>query len=67
VPLHIEELTSEVTVVDGDAFLTEAQKETLVQMVIRRLAEKAREAERKTRSTELRRQAAEPLEVQHKR
>jgi hypothetical protein len=65
--LHIEELTSEVTVIDGDSFLTEAQKETLVQMVIRRLGEKAREAERKTRSTELRRQAAEPLEVQPKR
>jgi hypothetical protein len=66
-PLHIEELTSEVTVIDGDSFLTETQKEMLVQIVIRRLAEKAREAERKSRSTELRRQAAEPLEVQQKR
>lgn len=63
-PLHIEELTSDVTVIDGDSFLTEAQKEMLVQMVIKRLAEKAREGERKARATELRRQAAQPLEVQ---
>ena len=62
-PLHIEELTSEVTVIDGDSFLTDAQKEMLVQMVIRRLGEKAREAERKSNATELKRQAAKPLEV----
>lgn len=46
-PLHIEELTSEVTVIDGDLSLTEKQKEMLVAMVIKRLGEKAREAERK--------------------
>jgi hypothetical protein len=62
-PLHIEELTSEVTILDGDALLTEAQKETLVQMVIRRLSEKAKDGERRARATELRRQAAKPLEV----
>jgi len=62
-PLHIEELTSEVTVIDGDSFLTEAQKELLVQMVIKRLGEKAREAERKANATKLRRQAGAPLEV----
>ena len=63
VPLHIEELTSEVTIIDGDSFLTEAQKEMLVQMVIKRLGEKSRDGERKARATELRRQAAKPLEV----
>ena len=62
-PLHIEELTSEVTVIDGDSFLSEAQKQMLVQMVIKCLGEKAREAERKAKATELRRQAAAPLEV----
>ena len=62
-PLHIEDLTSEVTVIDGDSFLSEAQKELLVQLVIKRLGEKAREAERKAKATELRRQAASPLEV----
>ncbi len=62
-PLHIEELTNEVAVVDGDSFLTEAQKEMLVQMVIRRLNQKGRESKRRAGATELRRQAAEPLEV----
>lgn len=65
-PLHIEDLTSEVTVIDGESMLSEAQKEMLVQIVIRRLADKAREAERKARATELRRQAAEPLEVRQR-
>ncbi|WP_447602808.1 hypothetical protein [Nitrospira sp. Nam80] len=55
-PLHIEELTSEVTVIDGDSFLTEQQKEALVKLVIRRLADMAREGERKAKATELRRQ-----------
>ncbi|MEK6279404.1 MAG: hypothetical protein AABN95_03545 [Acidobacteriota bacterium] len=62
-PLHIEDLTSEVTVIDGDLSFTEKQKEMLVAMVIKRLGEKAREAERKAGATELRRQAAKPLEV----
>lgn len=62
-PLHIEDLTSEVTVVDGEGALTESQKEMLVQLVLRRLADKAREAERKSKATALRRQAAEPLEM----
>lgn len=62
-PLHIEELSSEVTVIDGDQSMSEKQKEMLVQMVIRRLAEKNREAERRLKATELRRQAAQPLEI----
>jgi hypothetical protein len=62
-PLHIEELSSEVTVIDGDQSMNEKQKEMLVQMVIRRLAEKNREAERRLKATELRRQAAQPLEI----
>lgn len=65
-PLHIEDLTSEVTVVDGEGALTESQKEMLVQLVLRRLADKAREAERKSQATALRRQAAEPFEVQER-
>jgi len=63
VPLHIEELFSEVTVIDADSFLTEAQKEILVQMVLKRLGEKARDATRKGKATELKRQAAPPFEV----
>jgi hypothetical protein len=63
VPVHIEDLTSEVTVVDGDSFLTPAQSEKIVQMVLRRIREKAREAERKAKATKLNRQAAKPFEV----
>jgi len=62
-PLHIEELFSEVTVIDADSFLTEAQKEMLVQIVLKRLGEKARDATRKGKATELKRQAAPPFEV----
>jgi hypothetical protein len=61
--LHIEELSSEVTVIDGDQSMSEKQKEMLIQMVIRRLAVKNREAERRLKATELRRQAAPPLEI----
>ena len=62
-PLHIEELTSEVTVIDGDSMLTAKQREAIVQMVIKRLGEKAKDAERRARGTELRRQAGAPLEA----
>ncbi len=62
-PLHIEELFSEVTVIDADSFLTEAQKEMLVQLVLRRMGDKARDATRKGKATELKRQAAPPFEV----
>lgn len=62
-PLHIEELTSEVTVIDGDPSLSEKHKEMLVQLVIKKLGERAREAERRVQATKLRRQAAKPLEV----
>lgn len=62
-PLHIEELLSEVTVIDGDPSITERQKEMLVNLVLKRLAEKSREEERRMKATELRRQAAEPLEI----
>jgi hypothetical protein len=63
VPLHIEELFSEVTVIDADSFLTEAQKEMLVQLVLKRMGDKARDATRKGKATELKRQAAPPFEV----
>jgi hypothetical protein len=61
-PLHIEQLTSEVTVMDGN-LLNPAQLEALAQMVIKKLGEKAREAERKQNATQLRHQAGAPLEA----
>jgi len=47
---------------DGDSMLTKKQMEAIVQMVLKRLGEKSREAERRTRGTEMRRQASVPLE-----
>jgi hypothetical protein len=57
-PLHIEELATEVTIIDGESFLSDQQKEVLVKLVLRRLAELARENGRKAKATEIRRQAA---------
>jgi hypothetical protein len=44
VPVHVEEMVSEVTVADGGLPLTPAQIEQLVALVLRRLAEKQRAA-----------------------
>ena len=41
-PVHIEEMSSEVTVLNGDNPLTEAQMEQLARIVMRRIEEKQR-------------------------
>jgi hypothetical protein len=64
VPIHIEELTSNVTVLDGDVPLSGAQLEKLVQLVLRRLEEKHREAGRIREATALHQMAAPPLRVE---
>ena len=43
-PVHVEEMVSEVTVADGGLPLTPAQIEQLVALVLRRLAERQRAA-----------------------
>jgi hypothetical protein len=63
VPIHIEEMTSEVTVVDGELPLSEAQVERLVLVVLKRLEGKRREAEKRRAATELRSGAAPPARV----
>lgn len=45
-PLHIEELTSEVTVVSGDLPLSREQIDRLVAIVLKRLEQKQRENRR---------------------
>ena len=45
-PVHIEELTSEVTVVTGDLPLSREQIERLVAIVLKRLEQKLRDAQR---------------------
>jgi len=62
-PVHVEEMTSEVAVLDGDLPLSERQIEKLAALVLRRLEEKKR-AERQAReATTLRRQARPSLPV----
>lgn len=62
-PVHIEEMTSEVTVVDGELPLSEAQVERLVAAVIKRLEGKRREAEKRQAATALRSGVAPPARV----
>ena len=57
-PVHIEKLTTELSVQAGDLSLTPAQLEKLVAVVLSRLEERAREARRASAATTLTRQAA---------
>jgi len=56
-PLHIESLTSEVTVLDGDLPLSEQQIDKLVRIVLVRLQHSARDAARRAAATCVDRQA----------
>jgi hypothetical protein len=56
-------MTSEVTVVEGELPLSHAQIEKLVQLVMKKLEEKKREAQKAREATELRRQASSPFEA----
>ena len=62
-PVHVEEMTSDVTVFEGDLPLTRDQVDKLVQLVLQRLQEKQREAEQTREATALRREAAPPMWV----
>ena len=62
-PVHIEELTSEVDVVTGELPLTEEQTEKLVKLVLTRLKEKQYEAKQVREATSLRREAAPPVRL----
>lgn len=62
-PFHIEQVTSEVTVLDGDLPLTEAQLEKLVRLIIRRLDDKTRNAALSHEATAIRRNALPPLRI----
>ena len=61
-PVHIEEMTNEVTVVAGDLPLTEVQIERLVQIVFKRLADKHLDAGRIRAATKLRTQSTSSFE-----
>jgi hypothetical protein len=62
-PIHIEELSSEVTVVEGDLPLTPAQIDKLARLVIKRLEEKQRAARRLHEATRVRRHVAQAADL----
>jgi hypothetical protein len=57
--MHIEHLTSDVTVMHGDLPLTEAQIDTIVRIVLVRLQHRAQDAARQAAATCLDRKATE--------
>ncbi len=61
-PVHIEEMSSEVTVVEGELPLTPSQIDKLVKLVISCLAEKKRDAMRNQEATRLKRTSSAPFE-----
>ena len=62
-PVHVEEMTSEVAVFDGELPLTPQQVEKLVRLVLQRLQEKQRETKSSREATTLRSEAAPPMRL----
>jgi hypothetical protein len=63
--MHIERLNSEVSVNEGALGLTPQQTDQLVALVISKLEERAREAQRMRGATQVKRSAAAPLGAGH--
>jgi hypothetical protein len=57
-PVNIEEMTSDVTVFEGELPLNQKQIEKLMELVLQRLERKQREDQNSREATTLRRQAA---------
>jgi len=64
-PVHIGEMSSEVTVLDGDLPLNEEQLNKLVKLVLQKLSEREREQGYIQEATQLRRQSAPALQIGH--
>lgn len=62
-PVHVEEMSTEVTAMDGEIPLTEGQIERLVQIILKRLDDKLREARKAQDAVSLKRSAAPPTRV----
>jgi hypothetical protein len=60
-PVNVEELTAEVSLVDGELPLTEAQVDHLASLVARRLAVRSREQAQLHEATSLRPGVAPPI------
>lgn len=61
--VEIENINSEVAVIDGDLPLSDRQLEKLVQLVVAHLEKKQGEANQFREATAVRRCAAPPLEI----
>jgi hypothetical protein len=61
-PVHIEEMTSEITIVEGEFPLTLAQIDKLTKLVIKRIGELQKDEEKSRAATKLKRQASRPFE-----
>ena len=57
-PVHVEEMTTEVTMIAGDLPMTDAQVEKLVKLIMKRLKDQEREGEQIKEATQIRRGAA---------
>ena len=62
-PVHVARMDSELTVIDGELPLTEAQVEKLVQIVLKKLEGAQRESQKSGEATTLRRSAAPQARV----
>ncbi len=62
-PVHIEKMTSDVSIREGDSRMSPADVERVVNLVITRLDERARDAMRARAATTLTRQASKPLDA----
>lgn len=62
-PFHIEEIRSDVSVVEGELPLTPAQIEKLVRIVLKRLESKDRDSRLAHEATSIQRHVAPPLRV----
>ena len=62
-PFHIEEVTSDVTVIEGELPLSAAQVEKLVRLVAKRLEDKHRDTKLAHEASSIERHVAPPLRV----
>jgi hypothetical protein len=63
-PVHVEEMTSEVAVAAGDLPLSEAQIDRLVAIVLKKLDQKRKDAERIREATRMRTRVSPDFQVE---
>ena len=62
-PVHVDEITSDIAVVGGDLPLSPAQLERLVSLVIKRLKEKEHAARLSREARHIGQEAAPPMKI----